>query len=85
MSMYILFIFDFTSYGGWPPLNKPPLCIKSTAVQTRNDEKKSRIITDPDGIRTRIPRLSRPGSLTNSPTEVPEVIDNFKPSHYVNT
>ena len=54
----------------------------STTVRTRNDEEK---ILTPMGFEPASPRLSRPGSLINSPTKVPYVSDNFKSSYYVHT
>ena len=60
-------------------------CNKYNSTNTKQREKILEKILTPTGFEPASPRLSRPGSLSNSPTEVPYVSDNFKSSYYVHT
>ena len=56
-------------------------CNKYNSTNTKQREKILEKILTPTGFEPASPWLSRPGSLTNSPTVVPYVIDDFKPSY----
>ena len=60
-------------------------CYKYNGTNTKRREKILEKILTPAGFEPASPRLSRPGRLTNLPTEVPCVSDNFKLSYDVHT